>query len=330
MGVPSGRLLTFNCHEAYVHLLAKLGFELEVIDGLPGRYVTAWDTRARPVPSNVRLIGPSQVGGARRYRAAIAHNLTDLLALKDLALPKILIFHVNLEARLAEEGPTFDRAELMRSISTYLDLVRGVAVGVSEDKLQSWGLRGHVIRPPIDGDDYQGYTGELPQGLRVAHQVSARRARFAWHLHEAVAARVPVKLVGHNPDLPGVEAAGSWDELRAAYRQHRFYLHTTGPQLDDGYNLALLEAMATGMPVVTTPSVSSPVVHGECGFVAEDPRELADAAARLVADLALARDLGRVARERVLAQFPVTTFREQWLAAIDAAVRRFGKHPKRR
>ena len=32
------RILTFNCHEAYVHLLGKLGFELDIV----GRIDSSW------------------------------------------------------------------------------------------------------------------------------------------------------------------------------------------------------------------------------------------------------------------------------------------------
>jgi hypothetical protein len=31
------RLLTFNCHETWVHRLEHLGYPMDIIDGLPGR-----------------------------------------------------------------------------------------------------------------------------------------------------------------------------------------------------------------------------------------------------------------------------------------------------
>jgi len=50
------RILTFNCHEAYVHLLGKLGHALDIIGGLPGRVSSRWDERCRPVPAGARLV----------------------------------------------------------------------------------------------------------------------------------------------------------------------------------------------------------------------------------------------------------------------------------
>ena len=34
--------MTFNCHEPYVHLLGKLGHEMDVVDGLSGRHAMRW------------------------------------------------------------------------------------------------------------------------------------------------------------------------------------------------------------------------------------------------------------------------------------------------
>src|SRR5581483_10479157 len=123
----------------------------------------------------------------------------------------------------------------------------------------------------VDGDEWSGYEGCGATLLRVANQVNARRARFAWSAHERIVEGLPFELVGHNPDVPGSEASDGWDHLRRLYRTYRAYVHTADPALEDGYNLALLEAMATGMPVVSTCAPESPVVDGENGFLDGDP-----------------------------------------------------------
>jgi glycosyltransferase involved in cell wall biosynthesis len=78
------------------------------------------------------------------------------------------------------------------------------------------------------------------------------------------------------------------DQLSLYYRQaHVFVL----PTLSDGFAVTQLEAMAHGLPVVTTPNCGNVVADGVDGFIvpARDSQALADAIARLDADRPLLR-----------------------------------------
>ncbi len=313
------RLLTFNCHEAYVHLLGKLGYGLDIVDGLPGRVSARWDERCRPVPDGARLIRLQQALASPRYDVAIAHNLTDLLALRTLALPKILVLHVNLEARVREEPGAPGAAAMRRQVSDYLTAIGALAVAVSRAKAESWGQGWPVIRPCADPDEYRGFQGTRPVALRVANQVMQRPERFAWPAHLAITRGQPIELVGYNPELEGVVPAASWDEHKVCYREHRAYVHSAGAGLDDGYNLGVVEAMMTGMPVVSLSGSESPVVDGVSGYVSDDVNYLNARLGALLADRELALELGRNARRRALELFDVAPFVAAWNAAIERA-----------
>jgi hypothetical protein len=316
------RLLTFNCHEAYVHLLGKLGHALDIVDGLPGRLHASWDERCRPVPAGARLIHLRHALASPRYDVAIAHNITDLIALRALSLPKILVLHVNLAARVREEPGAPDADAMRRQIDAYLTAIGGVAVAVSHAKAESWGQSCPVIRPCADPEEYAGFEGTKAAALRVANQVMQRHERFAWPAHVAITRGHPTELVGHNPELPGAAPAASWDELKASYREHRAYVHSAGVGLDDGYNLGLVEAMMTGMPIVSLSGSESPVVDGVSGYVSEDVIYLNARLGALLADRELALELGRNARRRALELFDVPAFVAGWNAAIERALAR--------
>jgi hypothetical protein len=316
-----GRLLTFNCHEAYIHLLGKLGLELDVVDGLPGRYCSRWDARMRPVPACVRLISLETALGQQRYDAAIAHNLSDLLLLRDLDLPKILVLHVSLEARRTEEKGAPPLDAMREQLATYLRAISGTAVAVSRMKAASWGQDCLIIRPGIDPVEYQSFDGQEAVALRVANQVLARPLRFAWDAHTRIARGHALRLVGHNPGVAGSEAAASWQALRACYQSHRAYVHTAGAGLDDGYNLAVIEAMMTGMPIVSLAGSESPVVDTVNGYVSDDPEVLNARLGELLRDVARARELGCRARETALREFSLPAFVAGWGAALERARR---------
>lgn len=322
-GARRGRILTFNCHEPYVHLLAKVGLGLDVVDGLPGRSTRRWDSRLRPVPAGARLVRLGEARARGPYEAVVAHNVTDLLDARSLDAPKILVLHVSLTARALEEPGAPPVEGMRRELSSYLAAIGGVAVAVSPMKRDSWGLAARVIRPAIDPDEWGGHRGERPTLLRVANDVLRRPARFDWPAHLEIVGDLPWELVGRNPGVPGAAPAATWDDLRERYRSARAYVHSSGEGLDDGYNLAVLEAMATGMPVITTPGHESPVEDGVSGFCSRSTATLRDAAARLLADPALARTLGDQARARVIDQFPLAAFREAWLEALAEAADRY-------
>lgn len=317
------RLLTFNCHEAYVHLLGKLGLELDIVDGLPGRHVSSWDLRTRPVPPRARLIAWEDVRSGAVYDAAIAHNLSDLLLLRALDVPKILVLHVSLAARAAEEKRAPPIPHMRAQLAEYIAAIGGLCVAVSRAKAESWGQGDcPVIRPCADPSEYDGHEGGDAVALRVANHVLARPARFAWDVHSAIVRGHAVRVVGVNPGLEGSAPAASWEDLRAIYRRHRAYVHSAGPGLDDGYNLAVVEAMTTGMPIVSFTGSESPVRDGYNGFISGDPAYLNARLGELLADRDLARALGDRARDTALEQFPVDVFVSGWHAALDEARRR--------
>jgi len=316
----NGRLLVFNCHEPWVYQLRNLGIPLDIVTDLPGRHLRGWDEALRPLPPNSRLLS---LGAAQQadlpYDCIIAHNLSDLLDAKKLPGPRMLVIHLTLDGMMLEQRARTDPALFRAAVKEYVHRSGIHVVAVSKLKGRSWGFAEDIVLLSADLADYPPWQGDLSQGLRISNFVLRRARTLMWDFHQRAFAGLPVTLVGHNPEIPGVRASHDWLELKAILCHHRFFIHTAQPELEDGYNMATLEAMAAGLPVLGNVHPSSPVEHGVSGFLSDNPQTLRAHAIALLADRDLAASMGRAAQVRVAQLFSEASFRVAMLRAIEKA-----------
>ena len=314
------RLMVFNCHEAWVYQLGVLGYGLDVITGLKGRYKQAWDEQMRPVPTGCRFVSLSEARESlTSYYCIIGHNIADLLDVKHRREPRLIVIHSTLEGRMLEERSNVEPAQMKELLHKYLELVGGHAVAVSQLKGRSWGFTEDVVPFFADPEDYLPYSGENACGLRICNFVESRKRILLWDFYDRAFAGLPIQIVGHNPGVPQVDAARSWEHLKRMLQSHRFYIHTADPKLEDGYNMATLEAMAAGMPVLGNRHPGSPVEHGVSGYLSDEPDELRRYAERLLKDRDLAVAMGRQACKTVSERFSKAGFKEAFLRSIETA-----------
>jgi GT2 family glycosyltransferase/2-polyprenyl-3-methyl-5-hydroxy-6-metoxy-1,4-benzoquinol methylase/spore maturation protein CgeB/Tfp pilus assembly protein PilF len=311
------KILTFNWHDPYIYLLAQTGHDIHVGDWMQRADGTrGWDLRKRPVPTNVTLLDQQvkAVAGLQggRFDLAIAHTLQDIAFLERFDVPAVFLTHNALQ----NDGQNDPRlmGEFRQSVQTFLATRRSAFAAISQMKLDSWGLGGFIVKPGIPLEDYDGFEGSESRALSVGNLFVERDFMLGYSAIAEGLDGMPHHLVGVNPSLPGVRQAEDWDELRSFYRSHRVYVNATVEAFEDGYNLGMLEAMATGMPVVTTRNATSPIVDGQNGFVCDTPGQMRECVQKLLDEPDLARILGSRARETVHGQFSVEVFVSTWNA----------------
>jgi glycosyltransferase involved in cell wall biosynthesis len=237
----------------------------------------------------------------------------------------------------------------------YRKLLRyGHAVAVSRDIAQRLGEiagspdRIDYVPCGVDPETFGGAdpANSKPWFLGISRFVEKKAPHLTILAFKEVLAAVPearLRFVGGGPLLlacrqlvDALGIAGSVDflgfkrhhELLPLYRESRaFVQHSmTSPTGDrEGTPVAILEAGATGLPVVSTRHAGIPdvVVEGETGLLVDegDYLGMADAMIQLARDPALAARLGRSAEQRISTNFTSDrTLPQLWsvlLKAID-------------
>jgi Glycosyl transferases group 1 len=316
--IRSLNILTVNRHTGYLYNLSRVGHHWLVLG--------EWEPHNRPLPANFELV---EWAHARRnlpkFDAVVGHDIRRDLG---MFLPYCLryrkpYFQV-IHGRRARGG--FSRSSLRRFVKQLysslilrplvnLGLIR--VVFISPYARSDWGLNGTTIDQGIPVDEMEAYEGKEASLLVVGNTL--HREHFAFDELMQIRAQVPVRIVGMNPNIPCCRPSKNWDELRSLYSRNRAYLNLTR-EPEAGHNLALLEAMASGMPVISLIHPSTPIRNGENGFIVGNVPEAVERARQLLADRELARSLGRCARETVEREFSLNVFRERWNEVLARSI----------
>lgn len=314
--MKSFKLITFCSHQPFLHLFHKTAIQLDIIPlKRATRFLQNWDPRVRPLPKDWELIdGPTAAARVRAgtYHAAMAHNINDYLDLIKLRLPTVLVMHTSISSRFVEEQTDVDKGQYRTQFAELVRRTGGHMVFVTQTKKDDWRLPGDVIVAGVDPDDYPTYDGTMPRLLRVTNHLKKRGGILGYNQHQRISDGYPIDVVGENPDLPGAQPAESWDQLKHFYQSRRAFLHTARPVMEDGFNLAVIEAMAAGMPIVSTNNPTSPIIDGINGYQSDDLSRLHNDVGRLMQDRELALRLGKAARETVRERFHYSRFAQQW------------------
>jgi tetratricopeptide (TPR) repeat protein len=321
------KILTFNWHEPYLCLLSQMNHEFLVVEPeiAPGHF-RKWNQNMRPVPNNVCLISMEKAIknlDQGEIDCIIAHNVKDLIKVIDYSLPKIMVFHNCLSTEIKLGKNKTNRKDYLQKITP---LFKGVTkVFISEMKKADWDMQGEVILPGLDISQYGGYTGNEKKVLRVGNLLKERDLMMGYSFGEKVLTGHPLLTLGMNPGIPESRVSDGFDDLLKQFKSNRVYINTTVDGFEDGYNLSLLEAMATGMPVVTSLNKTSPIFDGINGFSSNDTDYLSRCIEKLMEDSLLAKDMGFQARKTVAEKFPINKFIQSWNRGIELAINDFLK-----
>ncbi len=177
-----------------------------------------------------------------------------------------------------------------------------------------------LIRFYKDPEEWYGWTGEDPVVANVTQELLGRDPFTNAQFWLQATRDLPAKPAGPGSEqLPGGIGTLTYDEMRAYLRSSRAYLYTgTQPA---SYTLGLIEAMMTGVPVVSIGSSHMNIFpYGPSMFEGnelavwafDDPAKAAYMLAKILDDAEFAQAYSKLQRQTAIERFGIETIGRQW------------------
>lgn len=214
----------------------------------------------------------------------------------------------------AQAREAADRSDLIIAVSNFTALQVKFLLGIEASRVC---VIHHGVRPPLAAakqrENIVLSVGAIQRRKNIARLVKAfEGVPASWRLALAGApdgygAPEELRALEESPARSRIDVLGyvTAAQLESLYNRARIFAF---PSLAEGFGMPVLEAMAHGVPVLTSACSAMPEVAGDAALLV-DPFSIGDALVRLAEDEALREDLIRRGFERVK-QFT-------WEAAVE-------------
>ncbi|MEU4804968.1 glycosyltransferase [Actinosynnema sp. NPDC023587] len=281
------KVLLWHVHGSWTHAFVQGPHDYLVVGPPEGKGLLGRDW------PNAREVGLT----ADRAHVAVVQEV-DQLDLVPAGVPVVYLEH-NTPQRPNLVHPAAGRVGLIVQVTHFNDLMWDCGT-----------TRTTVVEHGVVDPGHR-YTGELARAAIVVNEPVRRGRVVGTDLLPRFAEVAPLDVFGMGTrQLPGGLGDHDLPTLHRELARRRVYVH---PARWTSLGLSLVEAMHLGMPVVALACTEAVrAVPPGAGVLSTDVDELVRGVAELVADPALARQKGALAREFALERYGIDAFLGHW------------------
>jgi len=289
------KILSFDCHEALLTLYSKLGYDMDLMHY---KDIYSWREHYRPIPKNIRILPKDYKVNPDDYFCCLIFNRhTQFLRVKDLGLPIFL---------------QFATSKCNEPDLSGLENVNIAFCGYNQKMEYGYENTNYpVIWYGIDANEFKGYKGNAGYILTTVNDYRIREKVTRFFMYELLTNGLPAINYGEQEDDWPCPKSKSYEHMKQIYREAAIYLDTT---LHSPLSFSVLEAMATGMPVVTTRHDDMDLIinNNVNGIINNLAHYLRDEIENLLSSRRYRKRLGENARETIKQRFTIDKFCEKW------------------
>lgn len=306
------KILTVNRHEVYLLTLAQVNIELYVLTSV-GKEATSWRFPVAELPSNVHLLSwTSQVEKdieSGVYEQLIVHTIQDLWFFRKYAIPKIFVMHI----ALYTHSPKFYlRACMKRSLLRWDCWRHGTKLcATTHWKQATWHMPHSVVilTPPMPTAPISEYQN--PNAVTVGNHLDSR-VEVDFSLYRYLSQHISLNIIGLNPTISHAITPASREAYIKKLCEYQIFVFLLRYPWEDGYNLAMLEAMQSGMAIVSLLHPYSLIEDGKNGYLCKTENEMLEKIQFLQATPSVVEKMGRRSQEIIKEKFSLKDFVDKW------------------
>jgi glycosyltransferase involved in cell wall biosynthesis len=286
-------ILTFHTHESYQYELSKTGHNF--FNMKSQERPTGWNHKVRPKPKNIFEIEEDGI------------NIKDFDILLTQSQGQNLKFRGNNSIKkinIEHTYPMFDNLKI--------DVDADIKVYISESSKKMWrDNAGTVIRHGIDYKEWPSCNYSNNSILTTVHAFKDRDWACGYDLYNESTSGLPNKIYGSNNENIGEIETESYDDLKKLKSTHSIYFNTS---LRSPVPFALLEAMASGMIVVSTQTCEIPfyIKDRENGFFAKKSNHFNIILSDILKNKNKYIHIGKNARNSIKSTASIDLFLNKW------------------
>lgn len=329
-------IVCFNTHVPYLFNLAHTNHTF-YIPNAPSVWVSsAWKEFVRPVPKNINFLTDVQFSPNEIWKKEylLQDKIYDVVLYFSLTCYNLLK-HIKAKKQIFVSQMTFPTYEnavktkfyTKETVDMYYDyflknLKDIPKIFVSDFKKNTYPKTDSIqktIRHGVNTTIFDGYNGQINKFFASA--TIAETKLTVYHLHDIynkIMENHDIYLVGTNGPRGSIDPNNTKDPFYIAsfqhlvnlYRNNRAYVNIITRDI----SMALLEAMSTGMPVVSVEikELKQFVTNEKDILMSDDTKLLGEYIDRLSKDLKFAKEIGYNGRELIKKYFSIERFTNEW------------------
>jgi len=311
-------ILTFSTHESWQSFIAMTGHNFYHV---PSPERKMWMVDYRPIPPNVRMIH-GEPDNDQQFDLVLSQTSFQQFMVADNVSRIYGVPHVNVEHTLPLQAWSDDQLNQIVTSKKNSDCKKFVFI--TEFNRNKWGFNedeAEVIFHGIDTNIFKGWTGKDERIICVANMYHERGDLLGWETFENVVIKNRMKcmLVGDNQGMS--RRATCLRDLVTKLQESRVFFNTS---LWSPIPISVLEAMAVGLPVITTENCDLPRViqNGFNGFISNDEAFLKEKLEWCLHEdnFKEVRKMGQNARSTILKHFGLWRFIDSWNNVFEETV----------